>query len=298
VYFGITGVTVIAATSFLFLGGIWLVVYFCRHSFFFSPFLSVALLLCDAAHTLFSFLFHHITLHHISIIINTTPVFTMSSHSNEAKEAPPADVQFNVEVDAEAELEEMKRQVDSLQEDMQLKTLQESAARDEGTRKTAAVAAAAQAGAAKTNTSIFVNDLDTRTTEADLRVFFAACGTISRVTVLKDRQGNPKGMAYVEFESEEQAHTALLKDGQSLHGKPLKVAMKRDNIPGFMRGVPRGGGGYIPRGGRGGIGGANPMQQEMATLAMLAGMMSQGFNPYSMGRGGGGRGRGRGRGGY
>lgn len=228
----------------------------------------------------------------------------MSSNPSDKKEAPSTEVQFNIELDAEAELEEMRRQVDSLQEDMQLKTLQETAAKDEGTRKTAvtAAAAAAQVGAAKTNTSIFVGDLDPRTTEADLRVFFASCGTITRVTVLKDRQGNPKGNAYVEFESEEQAHAALLKDGQSLHGKPLKVAMKRDNVPGFMRGAPRGGGGYMPRGGRGGGGGlgagGNPMQQEMATLAMLAGMMSQGFNPYAMGRGGGGRGRGRGRGNY
>lgn len=225
----------------------------------------------------------------------------MSSNPSDKPEAPASEVQFNIDLDAEAELEEMRRQVDSLQEDMQLKTLQETAAKDEGTRKTAvtaAAAAAAQSAAAKTNTSIFVGDLDARTTDADLRVFFASCGTITRVTVLKDRQGNPKGNAYVEFESEEQAHAALLKDGQSLHGKPLKVAMKRDNVPGYLRGAPRGGGGgggYMPRGGRGG---GNPMQQEMATLAMLAGMMSQGFNPYAMGRGGGGRGRGRGRGGF
>ncbi|KAK7195421.1 RNA-binding protein [Novymonas esmeraldas] len=217
-------------------------------------------------------------------------------------EMTSAEDQFNVEMDAEAELEEMKRQVDSLQEDMQLKSLQESAARDEGMRKTAASAAAASSAQAKANTSIFVGDLDTRTTDADLRVFFASCGAITRVTVLKDRQGNPKGTAYVEFETEGQANAAILKDGQSLHGKPLKVAVKRDNIPAFQRGMPRGGG-YVPRG----RGAGNPMQQQMAALAMMAGMMSQGFNPYNMGRGGGGagvggggggRGRGRGRGGY
>ncbi|KAG5498759.1 hypothetical protein JKF63_03047 [Porcisia hertigi] len=199
-----------------------------------------------------------------------------------------AEDQFNVNMDAEAELEEMKRQVDSLQEEMQLKTLQESAAKDEGIRKTSGVTAAS-AGQAKTNTSIFVGDLDFRTTDADLRVFFASCGAITRVTVLKDRQGNPKGTAYVEFETEGQAHAALLKDGQSLHGKPLKVAMKRDNIPAFQRGIPRGGA-YVPRG----RGGGNPIQQQMAALAMMAGMMTQGFNPYNMGRGGSGRGRGRG----
>lgn len=216
--------------------------------------------------------------------------------SGNASDSPPvmpsAEDQFNVDMDAEAELEEMKRQVDSLQEDMQLKALNESAAKDEGTRKTAAAAAAAAStGQAKANTSIFVGDLDTRTTDADLRIFFASCGSISRVTVLKDRQGNPKGTAYVEFETEAQAQTALLKDGQSLHGRPMKVAVKRDNIPAFQRGMPRGGG-YIPRG----RGAGNPMQQQMAALAMMAGMMSQGFNPYSMG-GGGGRGAGGGGGG-
>ncbi|KAG5496710.1 hypothetical protein JIQ42_03542 [Leishmania sp. Namibia] len=213
-----------------------------------------------------------------------------SNQGDHRSEMISSEDQFNVDMDAEAELEEMKRQVDSLQEDMQLKTLQESAAKDEGTRKTAA--AAASSGQAKANTSIFVGDLDVRTTDADLRVFFSSCGAITRVTVLKDRQGNPKGTAYVEFETEEQAHAAILKDGQSLHGKPLKVAMKRDNIPAFQRGLPRGGV-YMPRG----RGAGNPMQQQMAALAVMAGMMSQGFNPYNIGRGGG-RGRGRGRGSY
>ncbi|KAG5472478.1 hypothetical protein LSCM1_03877 [Leishmania martiniquensis] len=214
-----------------------------------------------------------------------------SNQGDQRSEMISSEDQFNVDMDAEAELEEMKRQVDSLQEEMQLKTLQESAAKDEGTRKTAA-AAAASSGQAKPNTSIFVGELDLRTTDADLRVFFSSCGAITRVTVLKDRQGNPKGTAYVEFETEGQAHAAILKDGQSLHGKPLRVAMKRDNIPAFQRGMPRGGV-YLPRG----RGSGNPMQQQMAALAMMAGMMSQGFNPYSLGRGGG-RGRGRGRGGY
>ncbi|CAJ1032070.1 putative RNA recognition motif (RRM, RBD, or RNP domain) [Leishmania utingensis] len=212
-----------------------------------------------------------------------------SDQGDHRSEMISAEDQFNFDMDAEAELEEMKRQVDSLQEDMQLKALQESAAKDEGTRKTAA-AVGGSSGQARTNTSIFVGDLDLRTTDADLRVFFASCGAITRVTVLKDRQGNPKGTAYVEFETEAQAQAAVLKDGQSLHGKPLRVAMKRDNIPAFQRGLPRGGA-YIPRG----RGAGNPMQQQMAALAMMAGMMTQGFNPYSMSRG---RGRGRGRGGY
>lgn len=204
------------------------------------------------------------------------------------------DVQFNTDIDMDAELEDIKRQVDSLQEDLQLKQLQDSAARDEGTRKTAAVASAATSAAPKGNSSVFVNGLDARTTEDDLRVFFAACGAVVRLTILQDRStGRPKGSAYVEFENPEQAQAAIMKDGQSLHGRPLKVAMKRDNVPAFQRGG-RGG----ARGGRGAAA-VNPQIAAMAT--MMATMMASGssnFSPYAGGGGGrgGGRGRGRGRG--
>ncbi|EPY37373.1 polyadenylate-binding protein 2 [Angomonas deanei] len=173
----------------------------------------------------------------------------------------------------------MQRQVDSLQEDLKLKELQNAAAKDEGVRKTATATG-------KTNTSVFVSGMDPRTTDAELKVFFSACGPITRVTVLKDRFTQvSKGNAYVEFETAEQAKAAILKDGQSLHGKPLKVVMKRDNVPAFQR--ARGGapGGYFPARGRG-----NPMQA--AAMAMMATLMGgEGYNPYGRGRG---RGRGRG----
>lgn len=215
------------------------------------------------------------------------------------------DVQFNTDVDMDAELEDIKRQVDSLQEDLQLKQLQDTAAKDEGTRKTVAVAAAAASAAPKGNASVFVNGLDPRTTDADLRVFFATCGAVVRLTILQDRNtGRPKGGAYVEFENHEQAQAAIMKDGQSLHGKPLKVAMKRDNVPAFQRGVGGlgRGAGFYPGGGRGARG-AGPMNPQIAAMAtMMATMMAgstAGFSPYASGGSGGrggGRGRGRGRG--
>lgn len=202
---------------------------------------------------------------------------------------------FNTEMDADAQLEEMQREVESLQEDFQLKALQDTAAKEEGTRKSTGTAAAA-AGAKGANTSIFVGGMDPRTTEADLRVFFASCGTITRMTILKDRTTSvPKGTAYIEFESHEQATAAIVKDGQSLHGRPLKVAPKRENIPASQRGG-RGGpmmnGGFY-QGGRGGRGGMAP---QMAAMAMMASMMgSMGYSPYGGApRGRGGRGRGRG----
>lgn len=199
---------------------------------------------------------------------------------------------FNTEVDPELELQEMQRQVNDLQEDLRLKTLQETAAQDEGQRKTTGVVASK-------NTSVFVGGMDPRTTESDLRVFFSACGTIKRLTMLRDKfTGQQKGTAYIEFETVEQAAAAIVKNGQSLHGKPLTVAMKRDNIPAFQRGRGGGAGGGFPRGGFRG-GGANAMQQQMAMAAtmmatMMGGPAGMNFSPYRGGVRGRGRGRGRG----
>ncbi|EKG05622.1 RNA-binding protein, putative [Trypanosoma cruzi] len=199
-------------------------------------------------------------------------------------------VQFNTEMDPEAELQEMQRQVSDLQEDLRLKTLQETAAQDEGHRKSTGFVATK-------NASIFVGGLDPRTTEGELRVFFSSCGTIKRLTMLRDKfTGQLKGNAYIEFEAPEQAAAGILKDGQSLHGKPLNVAMKRDNIPAFQRG--RGSSGFSRGGYRGGGPGAMQQQMAMAATMMAASMMGGaggGFNPFGgMARG---RGRGRGRGG-
>ncbi|CCW68118.1 unnamed protein product [Phytomonas sp. Hart1] len=197
------------------------------------------------------------------------------------------DIQFVTDTDVDAELEEMRLQVESLQEDLQLKALQDNAAREEGTRKTTISTASVSAGggAGRGNPSVFVAGFDARTTEADIRVFFVSCGTVVRLTLLKDRHtGQPKGTAYIEFETQEQAQAAILKDGQALHGKPLKVAPKRDNVPAFQRGMGI-------RGGRGGGRGA----AAMTAVAMLASMMGSGmgFSPYGATRA---RGRGRGRG--
>ncbi|KAH8614062.1 putative RNA recognition motif (a k a RRM RBD or RNP domain) [Trypanosoma vivax] len=148
---------------------------------------------------------------------------------------------FNTEIDPEAELQEMQRQVNDLQEDLRLKTLQETAAHDEGQRK-------GTGSSTIKNTSIFVGGLDPRTTESDLRVFFSGCGAIKRLTMLRDKfTGQLKGTSYIEFETVEQANIALVKNGQSLHGRPLVVAVKRDNVPAFQRG--RGGAGGFVRGG-------------------------------------------------
>lgn len=213
-------------------------------------------------------------------------------------------VSFNTDV-SDKELQDVEREVDMLQEGLKLKSLQEAAAEDEGTRKKATPMGASTVGAVSPNSkssakSIFLSGFDPHTTESDIRLFFSPCGTIVRITLLRDKTtGLNKGSAYLEFETPEQAQASLLKDGQSFHGRPLKVAIKRDNIPGFHHrgGASMGGGGYYgaPRG-RGGVPpGLQP--QQMAAMAMLS-MMSgaapgMGFTPYPTR----GRGRGRGRGG-
>lgn len=76
--------------------------------------------------------------------------------------------------------------------------------------------------------SLFIGGLDARTTEMDLRAVFGSCGPIKRLTIVKDRHGQPKGHAFVEFEHPSAVPKAVLKNGQSLHGKPLKVDQKVD----------------------------------------------------------------------
>ena len=205
---------------------------------------------------------------------------------------------------SDAEIAEMQRQLAEMQEDLQLHNVNDAAKREEGQRKSGLVAPGGAAAAAPTrNTSIFIGNMDPKTTESDLRIFFAPCGPIRRVTMLKDKfTGMPKGNAYVEFEAEDGANAAVLKNNQPCHGKPLKIDMKRDNLPASMRGGAGGAPGAVGQGMpfRGampfaprGRGAAAQMQQQQ--MAMAAAMMMMGggaFSPYGAPRG---RGRGRGR---
>jgi polyadenylate-binding protein 2 len=210
------------------------------------------------------------------------------------------------------ELAALEKQVHGFHEDHTVRQMHEAATAQEGSRQ--GVQPAQQGGSAPTGgeggtkASVFVGNMDPACLETDLRLFFADCGAISRVTILKDHvTKQPKGSAYVEFESEDSINAALLLNNQQCRGRPLKIAAKREAVPANMRGGPRGGGaGFFPRGGvRGGRGAAmmgnfNPQQAMM--MGQLAMMMAQqgGFNPmmgFQQAPRGGGRGGGRGRGG-
>jgi len=97
---------------------------------------------------------------------------------------------------------------------------------------------------------LYVGNMSFDTTESDLRSAFAAYGEVQSVNVIEDRDtGRPRGFAFVEMGSDEEAQAAIDgMNGQDLQGRTLNVniAKPREN---------RGGGGGGGRGGYGGGGG-------------------------------------------
>ncbi len=157
----------------------------------------------------------------------------------------------------EASLDALVAQVSELAEQHDVNAMKTTVREAEGTRKTAAAEAAAAAAAPAEGASLFVGNLDARTTDQDLRVIFGQCGTIKRLTVLRDRQNVPKGHAFIEFEEPAALARALLKQGQNLHGRPLRVTQKVDfaaQAQHQQQQAPYGGGGGAGAGGRGGGG--------------------------------------------
>ncbi|XP_020229228.1 polyadenylate-binding protein 1-like [Cajanus cajan] len=76
--------------------------------------------------------------------------------------------------------------------------------------------------------------VDYACTSEQLRQFFQACGTVNRVTI-PNKNGQPKGFAYVEFLEISAVQNALLLNESELHGRKLKVCAKRTNIPGMKQ---------------------------------------------------------------
>jgi len=63
--------------------------------------------------------------------------------------------------------------------------------------------------------------MDLSTTEDELRNAFTVYGTVQAVNIIKDRDsGRPRGFAFVEMESDKEAHEALL----GLNGSTLGTA--------------------------------------------------------------------------
>jgi cold-inducible RNA-binding protein len=107
------------------------------------------------------------------------------------------------------------------------------------------------------DTKIYVGNLPYNTTEDDLRTLFAQAGTVSSVTLIKDRDtGQSKGFAFVEMSSQSEAEKAIQTfNGYTMANRPLKVNMARPREERGFGGGGGGGGGYGDRRGGGGGGG-------------------------------------------
>ena len=96
---------------------------------------------------------------------------------------------------------------------------------------------------------LFVGNLPYDTGEADLEQLFAQAGTVESAKVIRDMAtGRPRGFAFVEMGSDEEAQAAINQFNQySLGGRTIAVNEARPK-PEFAGG---GGGGHRPGGGGG-----------------------------------------------
>jgi RNA recognition motif-containing protein len=97
---------------------------------------------------------------------------------------------------------------------------------------------------------LYVGNLPYSLTEADLRDVFAESGNVAEVKVVLDREtGRPRGFAFVEMATDEEAATAIkVLNGREVQGRAMNVSEARERSGG-------GGGGGGGRGGHGHGGG-------------------------------------------
>ena len=113
--------------------------------------------------------------------------------------------------------------------------------------------------------NLYVGNLSFQTTESDLRAAFEPFGAIENVSMVTDRfSGQPRGFAFVEMSSDEEAEKAIAGlNGVELGGRALTVNEARPKAErggggfrgGYGGGNRGGGGGYGGGGNRGGGGG-------------------------------------------
>jgi RNA recognition motif-containing protein len=95
---------------------------------------------------------------------------------------------------------------------------------------------------------LYVGNLSYNVTEAELREVFAEGGkNVTEVKIVLDRDtGRPRGFAFVEMGSDQEASQAIeTLTGREIQGRPISVSEARERAP---RG---GGGGGFGGGGRG-----------------------------------------------
>lgn len=94
---------------------------------------------------------------------------------------------------------------------------------------------------------LYVGNLSYNTTELELRDIFAEIGTVADAKVVTDREtGRPRGFAFVEMSSDQEAKQAIEQlSGREVGGRAINVseAQERSGGGGGRRGFGGGGGG-------------------------------------------------------
>ena len=80
---------------------------------------------------------------------------------------------------------------------------------------------------------LYVGNLSFNSSEDDVRDAFSAHGTVTSVNIVMDREtGRPRGFAFVEMGSDEEARAAIQAlDGRDLDGRNLKVNVAKPREP-------------------------------------------------------------------
>jgi len=81
-------------------------------------------------------------------------------------------------------------------------------------------------------TNIFIRNLGSTTTEAQLKALFSAYGTVETVTIVKDRDtSQPRGFAFIEMADSADARTAIKSlNGFRLNQRALKLNEARAKL--------------------------------------------------------------------
>ncbi len=80
---------------------------------------------------------------------------------------------------------------------------------------------------------LYVGNLSFNSSEEDVREAFSAHGTVTSVNLVMDREtGRPRGFAFVEMGSDNEARAAIdALDGRDLDGRNLKVNVAKPREP-------------------------------------------------------------------
>lgn len=79
------------------------------------------------------------------------------------------------------------------------------------------------------NKKLYIGNLSYTATEAELRELFSEVGTVVSVNLITDREtGRPRGFAFVEMQTEEDAEAAIEElNGRELRARNITVAEAR-----------------------------------------------------------------------